>query len=171
MEKLFRTSRHHCKCFHAILKLDIGMEMCLWIAIFTSKIVRPPPSPYLYIVKTRSLTVISTRNITVLVKSFAHLMLWIFCDTPWERGANFEHGWVWNDLFYKLSTTSKVYLSSLGRLEKKFYLNVRNFCLRLYKNPTRWSSPNKEKCAECMTTFINIPLMMERKRFIFSPIW
>ena len=51
-----------------------------------------------------------------------------FLWPPWERGANFEHGGVWN----KLSTTSKVYLSPPGRLEKNFYLNVRNFWLRLY---------------------------------------
>ena len=50
---------------------------------------------------------------TVLVKSFAHLMLWIFCD-PYERGV-----------------LTKVYLSPPGRLEKNSYLNVRNFWLRL----------------------------------------
>ncbi len=47
-----------------------------------------------------------------------------FLWPPWERGA---------ELHYKLSTTSKVYLSPPGRLEKKFDLNVRNFWLRLYK--------------------------------------
>ncbi len=53
---------------------------------------------------------------TVLVKSFAHLMLWIFCDPP-ERGG--------------LSTPSKVYLSPPGWLEKNPHLNVRNFWPRL----------------------------------------
>ncbi len=62
---------------------------------------------------------------TVLVKSFAHLMLWIFRDPP-ERG-----GLILNiveyEKIYKLPTPSKVYLFPPGRLEKNSHLNVRNF--------------------------------------------
>ncbi len=74
----------------------------------------------------------------MLVKSFAHLMLWIFCDPP-ERGGLTLNIVEYAELHYKLSTPSKVYLSPPWRLEKNSHLNVRNFWPRLYIIFVRWS--------------------------------